>query len=181
MVRVESVSLNTMLLPFSKRSKNFVATCLPGGISGRRVYLYGGIHQPELPGIRYQKQSLFGEKYLLRRWKKYHRLSEILCPTLLPESNWFYGVLCSVVVVLVVLCVAGWKRANRRQKKTSNYHVMIIFLAECVHSSLLCLYSFLNILYLSDTKMAINISVTTYNTVVSRYFIVSGITHKPLN
>ena len=83
---------NTMLLPFSKRSKNFVATCLPGGISGRRVYLYGGIHQPELPGIRYQKQSLFGDEIPLRRWKSTIGYQKFSVRTLLPESNWFYGV-----------------------------------------------------------------------------------------
>lgn len=29
---------------------------------------------------------------------------------ILPESNWFYVFWCTIVVVLVVLCVAGWKR-----------------------------------------------------------------------
>ena len=36
-------------------------------------------------------------------------------------------------------------------------------------------------LYRSDTKRATSVSVTTYNTVVSRYFIVSGMTHQHLN
>lgn len=49
-------------------------------------------------------------KYLLDAGKSTIGYQKFSVRTLLPESNWFYGVLCSVVVVLVVLCVAGWKR-----------------------------------------------------------------------
>ena len=49
-------------------------------------------------------------KYLVDAGKSTIGYRKISVRVFLPESNWFYVVFCSVVVVLVVLCVVGWKR-----------------------------------------------------------------------